>query len=154
MREASAKEASVREESVREIVFADKQQMQQQLCSISLQVDQVHALLRAHINSAASASVEPHQPAAATLLPSQSDDRILQHPEPQLFPPSGSSIDMQQKTSSPVSSPSIFLQQSKRLPYLQDQDEHQHQHQHQHQQLKRLIEDVTPRISTLNELFA
>ena len=128
--------------------------MQQQLSSISLQVDHVLALLRAHINPAASASVEQHQPAAAILLPSQSDDRILQHREPQLFPSSESSISLQQKTSTPVSSPSIFLQQSKRLPYLQDQDEHQHQHQHEHQQLKRLIEDVTPRISTLNELFA
>jgi hypothetical protein len=142
----------VREESAREIVFAEKQQMQQQLCNISLQVDQVHALLRAHINQAASPSLQPHQPTVAALLPSQSDDRILQHPEPQLFPSSESSIDLQQKTSTPVSSPSIFLQQSKRLPYLQHQDEHQRQHEHQ--QLKRLIEDVTPRISTLNELFA
>ncbi len=142
----------MREESVREIVFAEKQQMQQQLCGISLQVDQVHALLRAHINQAASPSVQPPQPTVAALLPSQSDDRILQHPEPQVFPSSESSIDLQQKTSTPVSSPSIFLQQSKRLPYLQHQDEHQRQHEHQ--QLKRLIEEVTPRISTLNELFA
>ncbi len=55
---------------------------------------------------------------------------------------------MQQNASSPVSSPSIFLQQNNRLPYLQDQDGQQRK------QLKRLIEDVAPRISTLNELFA
>jgi hypothetical protein len=122
--------------------------MQEQLCSMSLQVDRVYALLRAHMSPAASASNQPHQPSAASIPSSQSDDTTFQYPESQTISLSGSSIVMQQNASSPVSSPSIFLQQNNRLPYLQDQDGQQRK------QLKRLIEDVAPRISTLNELFA
>ncbi len=141
----------MRESAAAEAVAADRQQTNQQLSRITQQIDRLDSLLRAREAAAEQSVNELFQPTATP-------EPRLEHANANATSPENvnaslSSLEMQQQGEcTSVISPTLFLQQEKRLPYLQrseDQDDHQRQ-----QQLKQFMDDVTSRTSTLKELFA
>ncbi len=133
--------------------------MHQQLRHITQQIERLDELLRVRISVAEREPNESHQRAVTP-------KHHPEHADTTPIPPDNanaslSSIDIQQQaTSVSPSSPTLFLQQDKRLPYLQQLDDgHENrdrlrQQRQQRQQHKMFMEDVTSRISTLTELFA
>lgn len=142
--------------SLSDAVAADQQQMHQQLRHITQQIERLDELLRVRI------SVAEHDPNASRQR-AVTPQHHPEHADATPIPPENanaslSSIGIQQQAASvSPTSPTLFLQQDKRRPYLQqldDGDENRDNHRQQQQQQKMFMDDVTSRIGTLKELFA